>query len=162
ADPDHGLRLAALDKARVLSNAFDDIVPLHVLREGFEFEGRRISFGSFYKGIHRAKEQHGPAALTLTTSAKGPYDDVLDLEARSIIYHYREGSADQPDNRALRSAFELQAPLIYFLGIDPGQYQVVWPVFITEDDPGSGMVLLEVGLPVSDTTGEGLQTPPDT
>ncbi|MGA9370520.1 MAG: HNH endonuclease [Solirubrobacterales bacterium] len=162
ADPDHALRLAALEKARVLTNAFDDIVPLHVLREGFEFQGRRISFGSFYKGIHRAKEQIGPAALTLTTSAKGPYDDVLDPDARSIIYHYRAGSVDQPDNRALRSAFEIQAPLIYFLGIDPGQYQVVWPAFVTEDDPGSRMVLLEVGLPVRDTTGDGLQTPVDT
>lgn len=161
-DPDHALRLAALEKARILSHAFNDIVPLAVLREGFDFRGERISFGSFQKGIHRSRAQSGPAALTLTTSVKGPYDDVLDPEARSIIYHYRSGSVDQADNRALRAAFELQVPLIYFLGIDPGQYQIVWPVFVTDDDPASRMVLLEVGLPVRDTTGEGLQTPPDT
>lgn len=76
-DPDHGLRLAAFEKARVLSHAFNDIVPLRVLREGFQHDGRRISFGSFQKGIHRAKEQRGPAALTLTTSAKDPYDDLV-------------------------------------------------------------------------------------
>lgn len=162
ADPDHALRIAALEKARVLSNTFNDIVPLHALREGFNFQGRRVSFGSFQKGIHRSKEQTGPAALTLTTSAKSPYDDVLDLEARSIIYHYRSGPVDQADNRALRAAFELQSPLIYFLGIDPGQCQIVWPVFVTDDDPGSRIVLLEVGLPVRDTAGDGLQTPPDT
>ena len=113
------------------------------------------------KGIYRAKEQRGPAALTLMTVAPRqgqprPYDDVVEPEAQTIIYHYRAGSIDQADNRALRAARELQAPLIYFLGIDPGQYQVVEPVFVTEDDPGARMVLLEVGLPHKDTQGEGI------
>ena len=140
---------------------FRDIVPLAVLREGFRFEGRRISFGSFMKGIHRAKEQWGPAALSLLTAAEKPgrdrpYDDVPDVEEGRIIYHYRAGSIDQPDNRALRAAHQLQAPLVYFLGIGPGQYQVVSPVFVTADDPAARMVSLEVGLPAKDTRGEGL------
>ena len=67
-DPDHALRLAAIAKARELQRLFEDIVPLRVLSEGFQYEGRRISFGSFKKGIHRAKEQMGPAALTLLTT----------------------------------------------------------------------------------------------
>ncbi len=150
-----------------MSRAFNDIVPLPVLREGFQYEGRQISFGSFAKGIHRAKEQRGPAALCLMTTAPKPgrarpYDDVVDLDSQSIVYHYRAGSIDQADNRALRAAFELQTPLIYFLGIDPGQYQIVWPVFVTHDDPVDRRVLIEVGLPVRDTTGEGVQSPPDT
>lgn len=161
-DRDHELRLAALDKARILSNAFNDIVPLQVLREGFEYRGQRVSFGSFQKGIHRSRLQQGPAALTLTTSSSGPYEDVLDPDARSILYHYRAGPIDQPDNRALRAAFEIQAPLVYFLGIDPGQYQIVFPVFVTDDDPAARSVVMEVGLPVRDTTGQGLQTPEDT
>jgi putative restriction endonuclease len=166
-DPDHELRLAALEQARVLSRAFDDIVPLHALRRGFEHDGRRISFGSFAKGIHRAKEQRGPAALTLMTAAgkpgrSRPYDDEIDPDSQSIVYHYREGPVDQADNRALRAAFELQAPLIYFLGIDAGQYQVVWPAFITEDEPTARVVRLEVGLPIRDTRGEGIESPPDT
>jgi putative restriction endonuclease len=167
-DPDYGLRLAALDRARILSRTFNDIVPLAVLREGFDYDGRRIAFGSFAKGIHRAKEQHGPAALSLMTAAPKrsgqaqPYDDVIDLDGQSIVYHYRAGRIDQADNRALRAAFEYQAPMIYFLGVDAGQYQVIWPVFATEDDPGSRLVLLEVGLPVRDTAGDGLVTPPDT
>jgi hypothetical protein len=75
ADPDHGLRLAALDRAR----------------EGFEHEGQRISFGSLAKGIHRARAQRGPAALCLMTAAPKPgrarpYDDVVDLDSQSIVY----------------------------------------------------------------------------
>lgn len=132
-----------------------------VLRRGFEYEGRRISFGSFYRGIHRAKEQRGPAALSLMTAAPkagrpAPYDDVFDVEHSVVLYHYRAGSIDQPDNRALRAAHALQTPLIYFRGIGPGQYHPIAPVFVTEDDPASGMVVLGVGLRHADVQGEGI------
>jgi putative restriction endonuclease len=166
ADPDHLLRLAALEKARELGRVFDDIVPLAVLREGFEYEGSRVSFGSFMKGIHRARVQRGEAALTLMTTAPrlgraAPYPDEADPETQVILYHYRAGDIDQPDNRALRAAFSSQVPLIYFLGIDPGQYQVIAPVFVTHDDPSERAVLMEVGLPHRDTMGDGLESSED-
>lgn len=166
ADPDHELRLAALDKARELARIFDDVVPLGVIREGFRFRDAKISFGSFQKGIHRAKEQRGPAALTLTTAPPkpnrpAPYDDVFDEENGTVIYHYRAGSPDQADNRSLRAAREQVVPLIYFKGISPGQYMILCPVFVTQDDPQAGLVLLEFGLPFRDTLGEGIQSSVD-
>lgn len=85
-----------------------------------------------------------------------PYPDEIDPAGGVIHYHYRAGSIDQPDNRALRAAFELQAPMIYFLGLSPGQYQLLAPVFITADDPASRSVIIEVGLPYQDTQGEGI------
>ena len=135
---------------------FDDIVPLGVLREGFPFEGRRVSFGSFMKGIHRAKEQRGPAALTLFTAINGPYDDFEDVEGGAVHYRYRAGSIDQPDNRHLRAAKELQAPLIYFRGVGEAQYAVIAPVFVVEDDPAQGLVRLTTGLPFQDVQGQGI------
>ena len=165
-DPDHDLRAAAHRRARDLAQRFNDLVPLQALREGFVYEGQRISFGSFYKGIHRPREMRGPAALTLTTAARVPgkqaaYEDELDIENRAIIYHYRSGPIDQPDNRALRAAYELQVPLIYFHGVAPGQYMVVQPIFVTADDPVNQVVLLEVGLPYEDLKGQGLVSTPD-
>ncbi len=124
------------------------------------FDGQRISFGSFMKGIHRAKEQHGPAALTLLTAQNGPYDDFDDVEGGVVHYLYRAGDVDQPDNRALRSAVELQAPLIYFRGIGDGQYAVIAPMFVVADDPLAGVVQLEKGLPYMDVQGEGLVSSP--
>lgn len=140
---------------------FSDLVPIAPLREGFWFEGQRVSFGSFYKGIHRSRVQKGPAALTLLTAAPkpgqpAPYGDLVDPDRRSIIYHYRAGARDQPDNRSLRAAFELQAPVIYFFGVSPGQFQVIAPVFVVDDDPRAGLVLLEVGLPHQDIRGHGI------
>ncbi len=92
-------------------------MPLRELRAGFIFEEQRASFGSFQRGIYRSARQRGPAALTLTTApiAPGktrPYDDELDATTRTIIYHYRSGSIDQPDNRALRAAHTEQVPLV--------------------------------------------------
>jgi hypothetical protein len=111
-DPDLALRQAAVSAARDLAQTYDDLVPLERLREGFEFGGARVSFGSFYKGIHRSGMQRGPAALTLTTSLKDPYDDAFDEIGASFTYAYRNGPIDQPDNRALRAAYELQTPLV--------------------------------------------------
>jgi putative restriction endonuclease len=164
-DPDHGLRVAAHAQARALGRRYDDLVPLAALREGFVFDGRRISFGSFMRGIHRPKEMRGPAALTLTTAPPvpgkpRPYDDELDVENRAIVYHYRSGSSELSDNRALRAAFEIQVPLIYFHGVAPSQYMVVQPVFVTRDDPGARTVLLEVGLPDADVRGDGIVSTP--
>lgn len=155
-DPDLELRQAALARARELQLAYSDIVPLAMLRQGFEYLGRRVSFGSFMKGIHRGKDQRGSAALTLVTAVDGPYDDFADMRSGAITYRYRSGAIDQPDNRALRAAFEMQVPLIYFRGIGPGQYQVVAPVFVVADNPDRGLVELGVGLPFEDTRGNGI------
>jgi putative restriction endonuclease len=161
ADPDLALRRAAVARARDLAHAYDDLVPVDRLREGFEFGGRRISFGSFQKGIHRSSAQSGPAALTLTTSFKDPYADVFDETGASFTYAYRSGSIDQADNRALRAAYELQTPVVYFRALAPGQYLVVAPMFVTADDSAARMVVLEAGLPVQDMQPGGLVSPTD-
>ncbi|CAN5526704.1 HNH endonuclease [soil metagenome] len=165
-DPDHELRLAVNEAARRLSQRFEDIVPLAELRRGFTYEGERTSFGSIQRGIYRSRRQRGGAALTITTAPPAPgkarpYDDSLDADTRTAIYHYRAGPVDQPDNRALRAAYAEQVPLVYFHGLAPSQYMVLQPVFVTADDPAAGVVTLEVGLPVADLRDAGLQSAPD-
>jgi hypothetical protein len=98
--PDLPLRHAAVAQARALAQEHDDLVPLSRLRDGFLFGGARVSFGSFQRGIHRARIQRGPAALTLYTSVKDPYEDTFDAAGALFTNAYRAGSIDQPDNRA--------------------------------------------------------------
>jgi putative restriction endonuclease len=155
-DPDLALRQAAVGHARELAFAYDDLVPLPRLREGFIFGGRRVSYGSFQRGIHRGREQRGPAALSLTTSFKDPYADTFDEAGSRFTYAYRAGAIDQPDNRALRAAYELQTPLVYFRALAPSQYLVVAPMFVTHDDPSARVVVLEPGLPIQDMQPGGL------
>jgi putative restriction endonuclease len=113
------------------------------------------------KGIHRDRAQRGPAALTLVTSSKDPYADTFDEAGARFAYAYRAGAIDQPDNRALRAAFALQTPLVYFRALAPGQYLVVAPMFVTADDPAAPAVVLEPGLPVQDMQPGGLVSGPD-
>jgi len=113
------------------------------LDAGFAFRGRRVPFLNFQKGIYRAAAQRGPAAISVNTSYRSPYDD--EETADGFAYAYRAGAIDQPDNRALRAAYELQVPLAYFVGTRPGWYRPEWPVFVTADSPGSRRVTLTPG-----------------
>lgn len=164
ADPDHALRVAAITHIRTLSHRYRDLVPLAALREGFPFEGRQVSYGSFFNGIHRGRDQRGPAALTITTAAPKPgrarpYEDDVDPDGM-FTYAYREAGKSSPaaqaaanaDNAALVAAFAQQVPLIWFVGQAPGMYQPIAPVFIRANDPVARRVVLEVGLPVADLT----------
>ncbi|MET0206625.1 MAG: HNH endonuclease [Thermoleophilaceae bacterium] len=165
-DPDLALRQAAITRALELKEAYDDLVPRAAILEGFEFRGERISFGSLQRGIHRPRQMRGPGALTIMTAPpvpgkERPYDDVFEDDG-PVIYHYRAGSVDQPDNRALRASAEHQSPLIYFLGIAPSQYYVIAPVFIGSDVPAERHVVLEVGVPLVDTQPSGPVSTPDT
>jgi hypothetical protein len=82
-------------RARELAHVHDDLVPIDRLREGFEFGGQRISFGSFQKGIHRSRIQQGPAALTLTTSVRDPYADRFDAARRPLQLRRRHEPREQ-------------------------------------------------------------------
>ena len=91
------------------------------LDQGFAFRRKRVPFLNYQKGIYRAAAQKGPAALSVNTSYRSPYDD--EETASGFRYAYREGSIDQADNRALRAAHALQVPLVYFVGTRPAWYR---------------------------------------
>jgi putative restriction endonuclease len=109
----------------------------------FAFRGRRVPFLNYQKGIYRAAAQRGPAALSVSTSFKSPYDDAETPDG--FVYAYRAGNVDQPDNRALRAAFELLVPVVYFVGTRPGWYSPEWPIFVTADDRAGRVVRLTPG-----------------
>jgi putative restriction endonuclease len=113
------------------------------LARGFPFRGARVPFLNRYSGIHRARVQSGPAALSIQTSTKSPYDD--EILPDGFLYAYRAGSIDQADNRALRAAHALQVPLVYFIGTMAGWYKPVFPCFVSADDPGRQMVTVTPG-----------------
>jgi putative restriction endonuclease len=114
------------------------------LDRGFAFRGTRVPYLNRQKGIYRASAQRGPAALSIQTSAKSPYDD--EILADGFAYAYRAGDVNQWDNRALRAAYELHVPIVYFIGTRPGWYKPLFPCFVRADDPVAQRVIVAPGV----------------
>jgi len=141
---DEALRASCFASLDVLSATHGPDMPYRGgLELGFPFRGRRVPFLSTQKGIFRAAAQEGPAALSIQTSAKSPYDD--EETPDGFFYAYRSGSVDQPDNRALRSAYALQVPIVYYVATRSGWYRPLYPCFVTADDPAARRVLVAPG-----------------
>ena len=141
---DDDLRASCFASLDVLCARFGDEVPYAAgLAAGFAFRGRRVPFLSTQKGIFRAAAQSGPAALSIQTSSRSPYEDA-EVDG-GYLYAYRAGSADQADNRALRAAFSLRVPIIHFVATRPGYYKPVYPSFVVADDPAARRVLVSPG-----------------
>ena len=141
---DDTLRSACFASLDVLCAQFGEDVPYKGgLDRGFPQGGRRIPFLSPQKGIFRAAAQTGPAALSINTSSKSPYGDAEVDDG--YLYAYRAGAVDQPDNLALRQAFVLQVPLVYFVATRPGWYRPLYPSYLIADDPVKRRVLVSPG-----------------
>jgi putative restriction endonuclease len=142
---DDDVRSSCFASLDVLCAKFGTEVPYEDgLKAGFPFRGARVPFLSYMKGIHRAAAQRGLAALSILTSWRSPYGDRETDEG--VWYAYREGSIDQPDNRALRAAVELAVPIVYFVGTRPGWYRPLYPCFAVQDDPVGRSVLVTQGV----------------
>ena len=141
---DEDVRASCFAQLAILGAEFGEDVPYaDGLDRGFAFRGRRVPYLNYQKGIYRAAAQEGPAALSIQTSYKSPYGDALTDDG--VLYAYRAGSIDQPDNRALRAAHGLQVPLVHFVGTRPGWYRPDFPCYVASDDPAARFVLVTPG-----------------
>lgn len=108
------------------------------------FDGERVPFLNWQKGIFRARRQTGPAALAVMTSSSSPYRED-ESTGSGYWYAYRAGERGERDNLALRAAFALQVPIVYYRSSLPGSYLALYPFFVEEDDPHVRRVHLAPG-----------------
>lgn len=122
------------------------VLPRQLLAEGFTFQGVRVPLLG-PQGIFKPKLCDLP--LSITTTPESPYEDAP-LGNGLLAYKYRGDQRDtgHRDNVGLRRAMETQTPLVYFIGLVPGQYEALWPVYIVGADPAS----LTFSVAVDDVT----------
>lgn len=133
---DAELRAAALAWLTVRSNDGADPISREDL-ESFHFQGQRVPLIDRQRGIR--KPRFLDAALSIITvyrpdGAVRPYEDGTGPDGL-IRYKWRGRDPEHAENRALRSAMVQRLPLIWFLGVGPGWFQPVFPVYVAAEEP---------------------------
>jgi putative restriction endonuclease len=156
ASVDARIRLAAVAQLnRVTAGGvltFDD------LKAGFTFEGERVPLINPRRGIFK------PTATRYLLSVKTVYptvgrrvwyDDQRQVHAQIergdelIDYAFMGSDPDAADNRWLREARDAGVPVLYFLGIAPGRYTLIWPTYIAGWSAAELKAQLAFGTPAS-------------
>src|SRR5829696_1784690 len=131
-DIDLQVRLAAFNWLSEQVNVHGDVLPRKLLEQGFEFQGQRIPLIA-PQGIFKPQMLDLP--LSITTSPNSPYDDNYFAKDGFLHYRYRGTDPNHRDNVGLRRLFQLNRPLVYLHGLQPGKYLATYPVYIIGDDP---------------------------
>jgi putative restriction endonuclease len=129
---DQQVRLAAFEWLRQQCDQLGDVLPRSLISKGFVLSGVRIPLVG-PQGIFKPKVLES-IPISITTTTNGPYPDSF-LGRGYFSYSYRGTDPKHHENVGLREAMRLQRPLIYFLGVVPGKYLAVWPVYIVNDHP---------------------------
>lgn len=128
---DEQIRLAAFDWLRDQTQKHDQVLSIELLRQGFIFNNERIPLVA-PQGIFKPRLMELP--LSITTAPLSEYDDAFRPD-EYLNYKYRGDNIHHSDNVGLRECMKQGIPLIYLLGLVPGKYLPVWPVYIIGDDP---------------------------
>jgi putative restriction endonuclease len=142
---DQAVRQAAFRHIQALAERQAGVVTSRQMVDGFEFRGQRVAMWNQASGIFRPTMlPRGSAALTIVTTPGNPYDENPDPSDDRLIYRYRGTDPLFRDNVLLRRAMEQQRPLLYFVGLRPGVYQPVFPVWVIGDVPEALSFMLVV------------------
>jgi putative restriction endonuclease len=145
---DEEIRMAAFARCARLAQEYSGAVPWAAITQGFQFEGARVYLGSRPRGIHRPSQMsRGVLSIKTNRPREGRsarYDDALSSDGY-FSYAFQGTDPTNRDNTCLREAFDDQTPLIYFYGISPGVYQILFPCYLTDWEPARLYVTIAVG-----------------
>ena len=134
-DEDDELRAAAFAFLTQLTARTGGIVKREDLRQ-FTFQGKRISLEQNMRGI-RVIQGNSVAISILTTYRQRPEDRPYEDDIGPDGYPRYKWQGTDPqasDNVALRVAMELRKPLAWFVGVAPGLYEAVFPVWLVDEE----------------------------
>lgn len=134
---DGRVRTAAFTFLSEQASLLGDVLPRELLEQGFSLDGQRVPLLG-PQGIFKPRVlPELPLSITTAPVVEGrdrPYADELNPQ-NLLNYRYRGTDPRHRDNVALRLAMTRAVPLIYFVGLVPGRYIAVWPVYVVGDDP---------------------------
>jgi len=131
------IRRHAFDFLQTSSDRYGEILQWSLLTRGFSYKGETVPLLGA-SGIWKPRVLESvPISITTAPPSQNrpaPYNDGIDPHGR-LAYRYRGTDPHHRDNAGLRAALLGSVPLIYFFGIEKGEYLPTWPIFIVGDDP---------------------------
>lgn len=111
----------------------------------FEFRGERIPLSDRGRGIRKPASLSAALSFSTVFTAPNRVPPYEDAEGRDGLLRYKMRGDDphQPENAAMRAAYERQLPLIWFVGVAPGLYLPRYPVFLVGEERGQFVVALD-------------------
>jgi putative restriction endonuclease len=114
--------------------------------ESFEFDGRRVPLISRQQGIRKPAFLNAAISM-LTTYARRPdlrpYADEIGLDGYPR-YKWRGVDPLLSDNVALRRAMKQASPLAWFIGVAPGIFRPVCPVWLVGEEPNDNQFVVAI------------------
>jgi putative restriction endonuclease len=104
---------------------------------GFQHGGARVPLIDRQRGIRKPAGFHAALSIRTTYTPPGqprPYDDEETADGQ-LRYKYRGDDPKHHENEAIRAAFELELPLIWFVGVARAVYHARYPVWVRGDNP---------------------------
>ncbi len=141
-DPDWQVRVAAFAALDNLVRIHGEVLPWSIVDRGFTFAERSFRFANQSKGIFRPAGMVGAALSVKTTvprSGKPRYEDIATDDA--FVYAFQRRGLEYHDNLLLLRAIELRTPLVYFYGVEPGNYRPLWPTYAMMASSGARVLL---------------------
>jgi putative restriction endonuclease len=136
---DAEIRRCAFEFLQAATDRYGEVLPWKLLTSGMRFRNETVPLIGA-SGIWKPKVLETiPISITTAPPKPGrpaPYDDGIDPAGR-LAYRYRGNDPQHRDNVGLREALQRGTPLIYFFGIEKGEYLATWPVYVVGDNPQS-------------------------
>jgi putative restriction endonuclease len=154
-DLDLQIRLAAVDHLRRTSAG--GVLSSDDLRAGFHFHGERIPVVNPQRGIFKPASMEKLLSVRTVFPRSGRkvwYDDQrlvheqIERGDETVDYAFMGDDPNAADNRWLRDARDQQTPILYFLGVAPQRYSLVWPTYIVDWSASELKARIAFGAPL--------------
>ncbi|MFG5120487.1 HNH endonuclease [Methylorubrum sp. POS3] len=153
---DAAMRAAAVEQLR--RRAVAGVLTSDDLAAGFAYAGERVPLINPQRGIFRPRLMRYLLTVRTvfpSTGRKIWYDDQRQVHRQILAgdelvdYAFMVGGPDMPENRHLREAMREAVPILYFLGVAPGRYTLVYPTFVVDWSGDALTARLAFGMPGS-------------
>jgi putative restriction endonuclease len=138
-DTDVAFRLAAVEHLK--RTAAGGVLTSDDLKAGFIFQGERVPLINPQRGIFKPAVMRHLLSVRTVFPASGRkvwYDDQRQVHEQIergdelVDYAFMGTDPEAADNRWLREARDNSIPILYFLGVAPQRYTLIWPTYVAD------------------------------